>query len=847
MGFTMIENKLLLALSLTVATSLTACGGGDADENVVRNLFAVGDIVEGIEDGDPVEGDVSTNDQGEGLTFALTEGSVMENGTLVFNADGTFLYTPNPEFFGTDTVSYVVTQSSTRETDTALLTLDIESDFESLGEYGWELEWSDEFDQAELDNSLWAVENASIAAGNLVITAQEGIPSSLKAVHAISSGRIEASIQLPDGAGLSSVFGLFPMADMYDGENSLNAMKADADGIIAGAHYGLGLINGVNFNSDSVAGAKAEFHSYAIEWGADQIRWYFDGVHIHTVDTLNTWAYTLNGEEVVADNAGPFNQDMQIVLQLAAEGVAPIAEMLVDYVKVFSCDPLIASSVENCASYVNKTITKAASDRIETVGPVLTPIFSESYVLEKDGEEINNLYPLFWHDTKDTKDIEDFVDLAFGNNNNPSIEVLATEGEHGLVIDVTQPELDAEGNPTADANISITAPGIGLIGQNGVLNFDMYIDSANTLSETLQIRMETAWPYMGVFTWNVADLELDSWVTYSIPVSDFVDNPFIAPDWLNWIDGVIEGDALPLDPRNIGSLLTIEFQGAVHFQLDEIYISCISSDTCVQAPLAVQKAAKPDGPAPIRFEAEDWIDAGVEVLTEDTADDGGGLNAGWIDAGDYIEYTLTAPADGTYTIDYRLASSGGSDGFTLSIDGTEVDSQAVADTGGWQEWVTQSSGEFSLTAGEHLVRFDFIGGAININWFELFPPSFEIHVEAEDWDAAGVEVLTEDTADEGGGLNAGWIDAGDFLEYTVNIPADGTYFIEYRVASSGGSDGFETLVGGVVVDTQTVADTGGWQEWTSQTAAIELVAGEQTLRLDFVGGAININWIKITN
>ena len=45
MGFTMIENKLLLALSLAVATSLTACGGGDADQNVVRNLFAVGDIV----------------------------------------------------------------------------------------------------------------------------------------------------------------------------------------------------------------------------------------------------------------------------------------------------------------------------------------------------------------------------------------------------------------------------------------------------------------------------------------------------------------------------------------------------------------------------------------------------------------------------------------------------------------------------------------------------------------------------------------------------------------------------------------------------------------------------------
>lgn len=94
----MIKNKRLLALSLTVAASLTACGGGDADENVVRNLFAVGDIFEGVEDSDPVEGDVSKNDPGEDLTFALAQDTAMENGTLVFNEDGSFVYTPNPNF-----------------------------------------------------------------------------------------------------------------------------------------------------------------------------------------------------------------------------------------------------------------------------------------------------------------------------------------------------------------------------------------------------------------------------------------------------------------------------------------------------------------------------------------------------------------------------------------------------------------------------------------------------------------------------------------------------------------------------------------------------------------------------
>ena len=379
----MIENKLLLALSLTVAGSLTACGGGgDADQNVVRNLFAVGDIVEGIQDGGPVEGDVSTNDRGEGLTFALTEGSSMENGMLVFNTDGTFVYTPAPEFFGTDTVTYIATQTSTGETDTASLSLDIENNFEMIEGYGWSLVWSDEFDTAELDVSKWVGVNANVADGKLIITAEEGVTSSLKAVNAISSGRIEASIQLPDGADLSSVFGLLPMADMFDGENALTAMKANSDGIIAGAHYGLGLVNGVNFNSESVAGAKTEFHSYAIEWGADQIRWYFDGVHIHTVDPLNTWAYTLTGDEVVADNSGPFNQDMQIVLELATDSTEPVAEMLVDYIKVFSCDPLIETSVENCASYVKRTISKAASDRIEMVSTVLTPIFAESHQLD---------------------------------------------------------------------------------------------------------------------------------------------------------------------------------------------------------------------------------------------------------------------------------------------------------------------------------------------------------------------------------------------------------------------------------------------------------------------------------
>ena len=65
---------------------------------------------------------------------------------MVFNADGSFIYTPSADFFGTDSVSYVVTHTATGQTDTALLTIKVENDFELLEEYGWGLSWSDEFD-----------------------------------------------------------------------------------------------------------------------------------------------------------------------------------------------------------------------------------------------------------------------------------------------------------------------------------------------------------------------------------------------------------------------------------------------------------------------------------------------------------------------------------------------------------------------------------------------------------------------------------------------------------------------------------------------------------------------------
>ena len=190
----MFARKVLIALTVPFIFSLTACGGdgggGDADQNVVRDIFAVGDIVETKEDGGEVIGDVSTNDMGDNLSFSLAEGQSTQNGTIAFNSDGTFTYTPNLDFFGTDSVNYLATNTVTGSTSTATLTINVVNDFERLDEYGWELVWSDNFNTADaFDSSKWVGDDVSVAGGSLKINAINGQSSTVKGIRPINKGR----------------------------------------------------------------------------------------------------------------------------------------------------------------------------------------------------------------------------------------------------------------------------------------------------------------------------------------------------------------------------------------------------------------------------------------------------------------------------------------------------------------------------------------------------------------------------------------------------------------------------------------------------------------------------------
>lgn len=119
-----------------------------------------------------------------------------------------------------------------------------------------------------------------------------------------------------------------------------------------------------------------------------------------------------------------------------------------------------------------------------------------------------------------------------------------------------------------------------------------------------------------------------------------------------------------------------------------------------------------------------------------------------------------------------------------------------------------------------------------------------IQIEAENFVTMN-GIQTESCSE--GGLNVGWIDAGDWIVWDINLPATGNYRVEYRVAGmNGGAIRLEKAGANPIYGTINVPVTGGWQNWQTISHTVSLTAGQQQIAIYAPAGGFNINWIKFT-
>ena len=107
-------------------------------------------------------------------------------------------------------------------------------------------------------------------------------------------------------------------------------------------------------------------------------------------------------------------------------------------------------------------------------------------------------------------------------------------------------------------------------------------------------------------------------------------------------------------------------------------------------------------------------------------------------------------------------------------------------------------------------------------------------------DGVGTEGSSE------GGYNIGWVVAGEWLEYTVNVAQAANYDINLRIATP-----YNNRKMHIELDEQNITgsiaipNTGGFQAWQTVTAPeLPLTAGSHVIRVHFEENDINFNYIE---
>lgn len=123
--------------------------------------------------------------------------------------------------------------------------------------------------------------------------------------------------------------------------------------------------------------------------------------------------------------------------------------------------------------------------------------------------------------------------------------------------------------------------------------------------------------------------------------------------------------------------------------------------------------------------------------------------------------------------------------------------------------------------------------------------SIPARLEAESYTTmSGIAI--EATKDISGIANVGWIDAGDWLEYNIDVPTTGDYKVNFRISANAATN-LELRENNVTLQTLQIPTTGGWQNWKTLQTSLNLTAGKHILRILTNKGLFNLNWIEITD
>jgi endoglucanase len=160
--------------------------------------------------------------------------------------------------------------------------------------------------------------------------------------------------------------------------------------------------------------------------------------------------------------------------------------------------------------------------------------------------------------------------------------------------------------------------------------------------------------------------------------------------------------------------------------------------------------------------------------------------------------------------------------------------------------VSYSGNTFKATDETLLETFTDLIAANNLPLHLLIPGK----IEAESY-LVNQGLAFETCTDSGGGQDAGYTDAGDYLLYRISVAETGDYAVDGRYAANSQAGKIEiqqltdegTLLNSATID---LPATGGWQTWQTASTKMTLTQGRGQLKVKVNTAGFNFNWVKFT-
>jgi predicted alpha-1,6-mannanase (GH76 family) len=248
------------------------------------------------------------------------------------------------------------------------------------------------------------------------------------------------------------------------------------------------------------------------------------------------------------------------------------------------------------------------------------------------------------------------------------------------------------------------------------------------------------------------------------------------------------------------------------------------------------------------YEAELGTLHGLTAESNSAGYTGTGYVAGWNRDGQWVDFEVNVPSDGTYALSFRYAAAAGTATRYLYLNGVAA-AENLSFPGGvsWNDYkiVTINA---NLNSGTNTISLIYDGARGSSNYLNLDNLLVARDYEAESAVLHSINVENVQSGYLGSGYAAGWESDGQWIDFTVNVPAAGRYKLKFRYAAGAGyASRYLHVNGAGAAGNLSFPKGSSWSDYKVVIAEVDLNAGNNMISLIYDSGKGSTNYLNLDN